>query len=331
MIKAISRYFVVFSVSICIFCLCVPLLIAGTQAESPEDQAKILEKYATSTYGKLNTKMNGALSPIFKGIGDIYSMQRYFYQESYPDKYATYREFFVQVLADSVKGDDGKAMFARFLLESTPPDVVLRIIAPEIGPQGKLQGILDGANHSVAKRIEQRSHFESASSGNINFYMYVQYLMGERMYSIDGQPNGDIIIDHMFRVAPQNALMAMLEIDHRFLPSNKGNDYASFGKETGEVRGLKQVQEAISHYLFCNRYSFPMREDEVAAVKSSLRHLGDHNKWWIRLFVACLMEKERSLRLPDVIEKLSKDENQHVRDAIDRVKKEQALYHLQYE
>lgn len=322
--NAISRYFVLFSVVIFALCMSVPLSIAGTRAESPEEQARIWEKYATNTYGNLNTKMNGALSPIFKALGDLCSMYQYFDQENYPDKYVAYRELFVQALADSINGDVGKASFSIFLLEATPSDVVLRIIAPEIGPQGRLQGILDSNNDHVAKRIEQRSHFETAPGGNINFYMYVHYLMGKRMYGIADAPNTDVIIAHMFRVAPQNAFTAMLEADYGFKGLSGG--YAKFGKEGEEVRRLQQIQEDISHALFYIHYSFLTREENIAVVKKSLCLLSEHDKWWIRLFVVCLMEKEQSLRLSDVIEKLSKDDNKHVRDAIDRVKKELANY-----
>lgn len=286
----------------------------------PEDRARVWEQYAIQAYSNLNARLNGNLTPIFRSLGDFGELHEYFDQDSNPEKYETYRQFLVQVFADAMRGDVGEAMFANVLLELTPPNVLLPMIAPEIGLDGRLQGVLDGENSDVAKRIERRSQI--AYAGNVNFDYYVSYLKGKKNRGYASQTNADIIVEHMFRMEPQRAFTSMLWADYGFLPYARGNCYLYCGKDTEEVRRLQQAHAVISDFLFRCNYSFPIEDGQEKAVKDLLRQLSLHEKSWIRLFVVCLMEKERNLRFSAILDPLAKDSDERVRNAVARIKKE---------
>ncbi len=303
------------------------LVVSGCRcvvAGESEDKARIWEKYATHAYSNLNASLNGELTPVFRFLGDFGELHKYFDQDRNPKKYAAYRQFLVQVLSDAMRGDVDEAMFANVLLELTPTHMLLPIIASEIGPQGRLHGILDGKGSDVAKKIERRSHV--IYEGNVNFDHYVSYLKGRIHQGYSSQTNAEIIVEHMFRTEPQKAFISMLWADYGFLPYARGNCYLYCKKESQEVRKLQQMQADIRDYLFRSQYSFPVDEGTEDKVKAHLKALGQHEKPWVRLYLVCLMEKDRNLRFSGIIDPLADDPDERVRSAVTRIKKENPPY-----
>jgi hypothetical protein len=204
--------------SLIVLILTISVMSSGFAGE-PEDRSRIWEQYAVHAYSNLNARMNGELTPIFQSLGDVGQLQQYFDQDRSPKKYEAYRQFLVQALADAKQGDVGEAMFADVLLELTPAPVLLRMIAPEIGQEGRLGGILHGEHSDVAKHIQrqpQRGHI-----GRPNFIEYVRYLKGGRDRGYTSQTNAEAIVLHMFEADPQEAFAAMLWADYGFNPYSR--------------------------------------------------------------------------------------------------------------
>jgi hypothetical protein len=289
-------------------------------AGEPEDKGRIWETFAVHAYSNLNATVNGELTPVFRSLGDFGELQQYFDQDQYPKKYEAYRQFIVQVFADAIRGDVGEAMFANVVLEMTPTRILLPMIAPEIEPQGKLHGILDGKGSDVAKRIERRS--QVIYEGNVNFDDYVSYLKGGKDRGYTTRSNAEVIVEHMFRTEPQKAFIAMLWADYGFLPYAKGNCYLYCKEDSEEVRKLQLMQADIKDYLFRSQYSFPVAEEDEARVKAHLKDLSQHGKAWVRLYLVCLMENDRNLRFRGVIDPLANDQDDRVRAAVGRINSE---------
>lgn len=286
----------------------------------PEDRSRIWEQYATNAYSNLNARLSGELTPVFRSLGDLGALQQYFDQDRNPEKYKAYQQFLVQAFADAMRGDVGEAMFANALLEQTPTHVLLPMIAPEIGPKGKLHGILDRKGIDLAKKIERRSQI--IYEGNVNFDDYVSYLKGGKDRGYTTRTNAEVIVEHMFRTEPQKAFISMLWADYGFLPYARGNCYLFCGKDSDEVRKLQQMQADIKDYLFRSQYSFPVEKGQESRVKDHLHALSQHGKAWVRLYLVCLMENDRNLRFRGIIDPLADDQDERVRVGVGRINKE---------
>jgi hypothetical protein len=289
-------------------------------AGEPEDKGRIWKNFAVHAYSNLNSAVNGELTPVFRSLGDFGELHPYFDQDRNPKKYEAYRQFIVQVFADAMRGDVGEAMFANVVLEMTPTHILLPMIAPEIGPQGRLHGILDGKSSDVAKKIERRS--QVIYEGNVNFDDYVSYLKGGKDRGYTTRTNAEVIVEHMFRTEPQKAFISMLWADYGFLPYARGNCYLFLGKDSDEVRKLQQMQADIKDYLFRSQYSFPVEKGQESRVKDHLHALSQNGKAWVRLYLVCLMENDRNLRFRGIIDPLADDQDERVRDAVGRINKE---------
>jgi hypothetical protein len=287
-------------------------------ADEARDESRIWEKYAIHTYSNLNTRLNGDLAPIFRSLGDCGELHKCFDRDRNPEKYEAYRQFLIQVFADAKRGDVGEAMFANVLLELTPTHVLLPLIAPEIGPEGRLQGILDGKYSDVAKKIERRS--QVIYQGNVNFDHYVSFLKGRKDRGYTSQTNATIIVEHMFQTQPQRAFVSMLWADYGFLPYST-TPYVHCKKDIHEVRQLQMSYADISDYLYRShyhmpKYPFPLPSGLEERVRSHLYALAEHNRRWVRLYVAYLLKSERMLRWTDILEKVAKDPDPSIQRVI---------------
>lgn len=244
----------------------------------PVDKTRLWEQFATHSYSNLNDRLSGALTPIFHALGDIGEVYQYFYTEHGSVKYEAYRQFLIQAFYDAKHGDVGEAMFASAMIELTPAEVMLPMIAPEIGPLGKLSGILDG-NSDVAKHIQRQN--QQGYYGDPNFDHYVYYLQDNNNRGYKSLTNADIIVEHMIHTDPQKAFISMLWVDYGFLPYARGNCY---GGDAEETRRLQLAHAAISDYLFRRKYDFPMREGQEDEVRKLLLQLSQHDKSWVRLY-----------------------------------------------
>lgn len=300
-------------------CLVLGPNLAAQGYDDPEaaDESRIWEYQARRVYGELNAQLNGELTPVFSAMGDVGAVHECFDRRRNPQKYDAYQRFLVQVLADALHGDVGEAMLAGALIELTPPRVMLAMIAPEIGPQDKLAGILDTDRSDVAKHVQRQP--QRGDRGPPNFREYVYYLKGGKHQGFTSQPGAEVIVEHMFRADPQVAFTAMLSADYGFNPHARSDAYLFCRNDAPAVRDLQLAQMAVDEYLARLRYSFPVRENQAAEVAAVLLGLADHERWWVRLYVACLITDEPRLRNQDLLDKLQTDRDEHVQAAVRRL------------
>jgi hypothetical protein len=315
-------------------CLCVAASRPATQpadsvqhvkpaAPKPVDKSRLWEKYATYRYSKLNDRLDGILTPVFRALGDSSNLNRYFEKDRKSKKFQAYREFILAAFTDRGRGsgDVGQAMFLCAVIGITPPDVLLAIIAPEIGPKGKFPGLLNGKDNGISKHIQRQAN--QGHSGPPNFTEYVLYLKGGKDRGLAGRPNTAIIINHMFISDPHEAFASMLQADYGLNPHIKKHNYLHCKKEdVKEIRRLQQETADIKDHAFRKRYSFMVREDLSDAVATHLKRLAGHEKWWVRLYVAGVITNHRKLRTAELMKVLKKDANEHVRAAMARLAKE---------
>lgn len=298
--------------------------LKSSLAGEPDDRSRIWEQYAIHAYSNLNTRLNGALTPIFRSLGGFGELQQYFDKDRNPEKYEAYRQFVVHAFVDAKQGDVGEAMFAGVLLELTPAPILLRMIAPEIGHGGQLEGILGGKHSDVAKHIQRQP--QQGHIGRPNFIEYVRYLKGGRDRGYTSQTNAEAIVVHMFEADPQEAFAAMLWADYGF-DSHSRNPHLHCKNDMPQVRQLQTAYADISDYLYRSRYDlpkhpFPYPEGLEDKVRAHLKNLADHNRWWVRLYVAHLLRTERMLRWPDVIDKVDTDQDPAIQGVMNSIKQE---------
>lgn len=296
--------------------------ISATAEESSAEYQTVWGKYAFQKYSKLNKESGGKLTSVFRALDSMAHVRQTFMGDyKHPKEYEWFKKFLVQAFSDEMHGDVGEAMFANVLLEFTPPSIVLEAIAPHIGEGGKLEGILEGKHSDIAKYI-QRQIQQGYIIGPPNFIEYIRFLQNNKR-----RKNYDVIVDHMFRTDPQRAFVAMLWADYGFNPYARRNPYLRCKKEeAANVRNLQYVQHRISDYLYRKRYSFPVSDEETKQFNKNLEELSRHSKWWVRLYVVCLIEEERFIQNEDVLKKLSKDKNLYVSDTVNRIREWQKRY-----
>lgn len=301
----------------------LPLHVAAKDVANT-DETRMWEKFATHTYKNLNVSLNGELTPVFRTLGDFGELYEYFLKDQNPEKYEAYTKFLVEVLFNAGRGDVPEAMFANVVLELTPPAVVLASIAPHIGPGGKLEGSLDEKHSDLAKYIQRQP--QQGHIGSANLIQYVRYLKSGKMGRFTNQVNHEVMINHMLRTDPQNAFVAMLWVDYDFRPYSR-TPYGGKKDEIPKVQLLQMAYADISDYLYrmhynMPKYPFPIPDGLERKVKSHLKLLIDHKRWWVRLYVAHLLKSERILRWPDILEKVGQDQNPSIQKIIESIRSE---------
>lgn len=150
------------------------------------------------------------------------------------------------------------------------------------------------------------------------------------------------LIEHIYqRLPPEQALLIFLRasrapiaaahirtVNQQMEANRQGRDLTEQEKRQEQQREQVQQQRkeerrrillaehVVSNAIWLKEHNFG---EEFAKVRSEaqeqLRQLAEHDQWWARLYVAEIMGRHFSLRLPEVLDQLSDDENELVRRA----------------
>ena len=284
--------------------------------ESSAEYQTLWGKYTFEKYGKLNEEARGKLTSVFRALDTMSHVRQTFMGDyKHPEEYEWFKKFLVQAFSDAMHGDVVEGIFENVLLEFTPPRIVLEAVAPHIGEGGKLEGILEGKHSDIAKHIQRQP--QQGHIGPPNFIEYVRFLQNNKR-----RKNHDVIVDHMFRMDPQPAFVAMLWADYGFNPYVRRNPYLHSKKEEkANVRNLQFIQHRISDYLYRKGHSFAVSAEESKQFNNNLEELSHHSKWWVRLYIGCLMERNSFIKRDDILKELSKDENPYISASVERIRK----------
>ena len=286
---------------------------APAQGEQAADKKHIYEKYARTHFSGLNRKLERRLDPLFSQLANVYAAHDFITDD---ETRPVYKELLVAALEKSMQGNILDGMFADLLLSITPPDIVVETVVPELGVEGRLRGILDLPGNDVRKHVERQS--QQGYPGDPDFRHYASYLSNHKDVE-----SSAYLIKHMFKSASGEALRVMIAVQYQApYPPLRLPHSASANRQ---IRPLLYAEHIISDVIWHEIFRFAVAEEQIAKAKSELKGLSNHDEWWVRLYVAEIMQQHPALRVPDVVQQLKNDKHELVKQAITRTETGEGL------
>jgi hypothetical protein len=125
----------------------------------------------------------------------------------------------------------------------------------------------------------------------------------------------------MFRTQPAKAFYALMSTEYRMpYPPPRLSKIPNVNRQ---IRQLFYAEHQISDVIWHERHRFDIDATRLSNAKKALQQLSVHEKWWVRLYVAGVLQNHHTLRDEVVLRKLQNDENDVVRQlAADATKRE---------
>ena len=153
---------------------------------------------------------------------------------------------------------------------------------------------------ALRKKIRHRlQHYEDASARRPpNFDLYQSIIAHNFRKGKESSPG---LVRYMYERDPGTALLTMKQ---------------AALQDRDEIRQITWAEHVISNVLWKHKHKF-LKPDEVEpAAAEQLDKLSRSKHWWARLYVAHIMRQHRGFRRAEIIERLKKDDNQLVREAM---------------
>ncbi|MBW3596709.1 MAG: hypothetical protein KY475_05475 [Planctomycetes bacterium] len=290
-----------------------PMLCASTLYAQPDNgrkvpREKIWEHWARTHYSELNEQLDGELEPLFSSLPDLQRIYGLIMHDRQRDR-RVYQPLLVAAIEDAMKGDVGEGMFLEFLLVVTPPEVVVEAIVSEIEAGGRLEGALEHPS-MIRPHVEDyvpRNYFPGGrgryAKRRPDFSLYVPYLNSRQR---DQHP---ALLEHMFRTDPEAALDVLMTATDSL-------------RHKVNVRDLAFNAHVVQDVLWRARHEFEIEPQRRSDAEQKLEELSKHKEWWVRLYVAEVLDRYPTLRSPALIERLTGDEHRLVREAASRAAQE---------
>jgi len=286
----------------------------SADAHSERERLQRFIKAMRPKFARLSQQYGPDFDRLMRDLTAAASLDCFFQTDDHPRESRLYREFVVQSLDNSLRGDVGESMFAALVLSVSPPRVVLEAIAPELGADGCLHRLLEQPSHDVFRHIQKET--SQGDGGRPSFDQYVVYLRDGSRRGIAEQPNAELLVAHMFKTDVQEAFLAMLRIEYGLQPESN-YVYVNVARQARkEVRDLQLMRHEVGDYLFHRRYSFPTPPSLKDRVETHLGAASRDTRWWVRLYVAQIMRQHAELRQPDIVARLVDDDHPLVREAL---------------
>jgi hypothetical protein len=299
----VKQLFQTILLALCLACPAIsdePKTQQTKQSERPSDQRlKIYELYAKDRFAELNKKSAGRLEVLFSNFGESFQIQSFIQQER-----ELYRSFLVAAFENAMKGDVMEAMFVGFVLSFTPPEVVVEAIASELETGQRLEGILDSLHSDVRKHIERQR--QQGYPGEPKFWAYAEFLDNHKK-----EKPPIALLMHMFRTEPAEAFYALMSTEYRMrYPPPRLSKSPDVNRQ---IRPLFYAEHQISDVIWHDRHSFDIDASRLSNARKALQQLSAHENWWVRLYVAGVLQNHHTLRDDDILRKLQNDENDLVK------------------
>lgn len=272
---------------------------------APIRASKFAEEYAREKFKDLSKHPD--LERLFTDFAAI-SHAHVFMRDEATKK--LYHEIVVTTFGKETQKDVIHAMFENYLLYITPPEILLEAMVPELGPKGKLHGILEAESSDTSRRLERQS--PDGYPGEPDFRHYASYLKNHKNVE-----TSSYLMRHMFRTAPGEALHAMIYVQHLGVPYPPLR-LSKSPTVNAEIRPLVYAEHILSDVIWHQQFRFDVSPDQLTKAKSELSVLSQHKEWWVRLYVAEIMQQHPELRVADAMERLKQDEHELVKQAITR-------------
>jgi hypothetical protein len=208
--------------------------------------------------------------------------------------------------------------------------IPIRVLVPYLDSDNEvLRGFVRDWFESPDGRRASRSTRELDASYK-DYWDYINRMLG----SNEEVPTA--FVEYMYERSPGQALLVFLRLDGRdeviaHLRAIRENlDAAREGrapipfpkpKPQDEQREIRLAVTLIDNAIWFKENQYDQRwQAALPEVNELLAKLSEHDQWWVRLYVAAMMRRHRELRIADVLERLSDDENESVRKATPAVR-----------
>jgi hypothetical protein len=300
-------------------------LVVATAAVGSADERTGLQQpkrkewfgdYAKHKYAELNKKLDGQLDPIFKWLPGSMELRVEISgtlrgeepETKLPD---AYKALVIATIGDAMTGGIVESLFAKSLLESTPPQVVVDAVVPELERSPLIANVLTDEGFTAARRRMQGGPTVREVPYEPDFQYYAAYLWRNRE-----RPMPLLLIGYMFRTSPTKALQAMLSGETGFgyppRPAHIVEPHAA------EHRRLLLADQILNDVVWHWEFKFEVAPEQLGKAKQLLQELSKHDKWWVRLYVAEIVQQHSDFQLADVLERLKSDDHELVRKAASR-------------
>jgi len=261
---------------------------------------------------RTNTKTN------WKGFREITNLN-----ELADDKEEIVKQ--VAIFASSPTSDEHRPLMALMILHmlDPPPKVVIPALAP----------YLDADNPQLRSFVHDwfQGHDNAGTDETklkpVNFDDYADYVRKARQS--ENLPTA--FIQYLYERSPNRAFLVFVRTDRQ---SNAVKGLKAIRKKlekqgaytpdglpqprTGvEKNELLLAEHTISNAIWLRKHYYHERFPEASQLaKQQLSNLAEMDQWWVRLYVAEIMRRNRELRLADVLDRLSRDSNALVSKAV---------------
>ena len=268
-------------------------------------------------YRDLDKRLGGHLAHLFGFLPRVYMMQLFVNGDQTRE---AYKELLIIALRDDRERkrdpiDLGEAMFPSVLATSAPPRIVVEAIVPELGRDGRLRGLLEDPRYEDIVSYMQHQDFQG-HIGPPDFRDYARYLSNHKN---EGRPTA--LVRHMYRLAPAKALYALMYAEYGIpYPPPRLTKNPDVNRA---VRPLFYAEHIISDVIWHWEHQFEIEPERVEKAKQLLARLVERPEWWVRLYAAEILRQHPRFRSRDFVQKLKKDKDQLVRDAVSAVADEE--------
>jgi len=297
--------FFVAAVAICVSCVAQEVGPKKIQAQSePAIQKRIGKVYDALNQSSRDHRYN---IEVLHKIAEL--------RDSVADKGEIVKQ--MAIFASGPTSDEHRPLLVLMILDllDPSPKVVIPALAPYLNAENK------------KLRSFARDWFQAHDNGGtdetklkpVNFEDYADYVRKGRQggnlptafvqYIYERSPNRAFLI--FVRTDRQSNAVKGLEAIRKKMEQQGANlnklPRARAGVEKNE---LLLAEHKISNAIWIKKYYFDDRFPEATQLaKHELDKLAERDEWWARLYVAEIMRRNRELRLPDVLDRLSRDSN----------------------
>ena len=123
------------------------------------------------------------------------------------------------------------------------------------------------------------------------------------MMRAEGGAIPDALVEYMYDRSPGEAMLGYMR-------------YYKIDRFSPERRNLLLAEREISNTLWKHQFGLLEPHKAEPSAIAELDKLSRNKHWWARFYVAQIMRQHRGFRRPEIIERLKKDDNQLVREAM---------------
>lgn len=194
--------------------------------------------------------------------------------------------------AQHEKDNKSRAFVGHLLkrLESAKQEIVMTLV-PHLDNR-------DGNVRNVTREL-LRGYEDRSATRQPDFSVYRSII--EASISEGKQPQ-DSLVQFMYQSDPGMGLLAMVR--------------AMGLRKPEEIKPILWGEHVVAELFWKRQYGFMERDGVDVAAVQELEKMSQHDRWWVRLYVAEIIKENRELATPSIINRLTIDANLLVRQTM---------------